>query len=74
MSKLRTRLCLKDIYRYIVTGDKVEILGLNDFEANRTEIKVMYEGRRRYSKFKAANEDARRDAIKVINKYISEVH
>lgn len=72
--KIRTRICLKDIYRYIVTGDKVDILGLTDFEASKKEIKVLYEGERKYVKFKAFDEDNRKEAIKVINKFISEVH
>lgn len=73
-NKIRTRICLKDIYRYIVTGEKVAILGLTDFVATRKEIRVMYEGERVYTKFKTIDENDRHSAITTINKYISEVH
>ena len=72
--KIRTRICLKDIYEYIVTGKSTPILGLTTFEANKKEISVIYEGERKVKRFKAHDEYSRRIAIKTINKYISEVH
>lgn len=74
MNKFRVRLCLKDIYRFIAIGKGVSILGIDAWTATTSAIHVKYEGQRRAKHYKTPNEDARRDAIKQINKYISEVH
>ena len=70
--KIRLRICLKDIYRYIAIGEDVEILGIYKWRATKTAILVVYENGRRKT-YKAINEEERKDAIKIINKYISEV-
>lgn len=74
MSKIRVRLCLKDIYRYIVTGEKCDILGISEWTATATKISIRYEGERRWRHYKTFDEDLRLMAIKKINKRISEVH
>ena len=73
MIKMRTRLCLKDIYRYIVTGESVSILGINSWTATKDKIHVKYENFS-IKHYKAKTEEDRKLAIKTINKYISEVH
>lgn len=71
--KMRVRLCLKDIYRYIVTGLAEPIMGINRWTATIEKIYVEYEdGRLRH--YKAHTERERKEALKIINKYISEVH
>ena len=71
--KYRVRICLKDIYRYIAIGKTVEILGIREWSATAHGIRVTFEnGRRKF--YRAGNEDDRKQAIKIINKYISEVH
>ena len=72
--KFRVRLCLKDIYRFIAIGKAVTILGIDAWTATTNAIYVKYEGDRRTKRYKTVDEDARREAIKQINKYISEVH
>lgn len=74
MSKLRVRLCLKDIYRYIAIGKGVAILGIDTWTATKTCINVKFEGNRHVKYYKTSDEDSRREAIKKINKYITEVH
>lgn len=74
MNKIRVRLCLKDIYRYIAIGKGVTILGITAWTATRTMINVRFEGDRCVKHYKARTEEERRDAIKKINKYITEVH
>ena len=71
--KMRVRLCLKDIYRYIAIGEDVKIDGIYKWKASKTTINVMYENGRRKT-YITRNEDERKNAIKIINKYISEVH
>jgi hypothetical protein len=70
--KIRLRICLKDIYRYIAIGEDVEILGIYKWRATKTGILVVYENGRRKT-YKATTEDDLKNAIKIINKYISEV-
>lgn len=74
MNKLRVRICLKDIYRYIAIGKGVSILGIDAWTATVSAIHVKYEGERRIKHYKTPDEISRRNAIKQINKYISEVH
>lgn len=72
-NKIRVRLCLKDIYRYLSIGEKEEILGIHSWKATLKSINVIYEnGRRKH--YITRTEDERKEAIKIINKYISEVH
>lgn len=72
--KIRVRLCLKDIYRYMAIGETTKILGITEYSASNKEINIRFEGERRTRHFKAINEDARKKAIKIINKHIQEVH
>jgi hypothetical protein len=71
--KLRVRLCLKDIYRYLAIGEITEIDGIEKWTAKLHSITVIYESGRRKI-YRTRTEDERREAIKIINKYISEVH
>ena len=71
--KVRVRLCLKDIYRYMAIGHTVDIDGIYKWSATLKSITVVYSNRERHV-FKTKDEAERRDAIKIINKYISEVH
>lgn len=71
--KLRVRLCLKDIYRYLAIGEKQEILGINKWTATLKSLTIVYENGRR-KVYRTRDEDERKNAIKIINKYISEVH
>ena len=73
MTKFRVRICLKDIYRFIAIGKSVPILGIESWTATTTRIHVRYEGDRRVKHYKTYSEDDRRNAIKIINKKISEV-
>lgn len=71
--KMRVRLCLKDIYRYIVTGLAEPIEGISRWTASEKIISVTYvDGKHR--EYKAYTEFERKQALKIINKYISEVH
>lgn len=73
MNKFRVRMCLKDIYRFIAIGKTVPILGIDAWTATTTRIHVRFEGDRRTKHYKTHDEDSRRQAIKQINKRISEV-
>lgn len=73
MVKIRVRLCLKDIYRYIVTGLSEPIMGIERWTATEKVIHVKYENGR-IKHYKASTEKDRKNALKIINKYISEVH
>jgi hypothetical protein len=70
---IRVRLCLKDIYRYIATGEDVEILGIHSWRATLRRISVTYEDGTKKN-FYTLGEVERKNAIKEINKYITEVH
>lgn len=72
INKFRVRLCLKDIYRYIVTGKTVSIMGIISWTATTKKIHVRYENYVTAS-YKASTEEERQEACKKINKYISEV-
>lgn len=74
MDKTRVRLCLKDIYRFIAIGKSVAILGIDEWTADTKELCIKYEGNKYARHYKAIDEDARKEAIKKINKHISEVH
>lgn len=73
MAKERVRLCLKDIYRYIVTDLAEPILGIRRWKATEKKISVVYENGRNKTYF-TRTEQERKDALKIINKYASEVH
>ena len=73
MNKIRVRLCLKDIYRYIVTELAEPIMGIARWRATPKAIYIKYENGRTKT-YKALTEQERKDALKIINKYISEVH
>ena len=72
-NKIRVRLCLKDIYRYLSIGEKEEILGIYSWSATLMGISIVYDNGRR-KRYRTRTEDERKEAIKIINKYISEVH
>ena len=72
-NRIRVRLCLKDIYRYLSIGEKEEILGIHSWSATLTGISIVYDNGRR-KRYRTRTEDERKEAIKIINKYISEVH
>ena len=63
-NKIRVRICLKDIYRYMAIGVTTEILGIKEYSANNKEILVKFEGERRMRHFKALDEDGRRKVIR----------
>ena len=69
----RVQIRVSDIYRYIVTGETCIIDGILQYIANKQYICVKYEGSRRYTRYKAYNEDLRRLAVKNINKRIGEI-
>ena len=71
--KMRVRLCLKDIYRYIVTELAEPIMGIRKWKASTDYISVEYENGR-IKHYKALTELERKEALKIINKYASEVH
>lgn len=71
--KMRVRLCLKDIYRYIVTELAEPIEGIRRWRASTKLIHVEYENGR-VKNYKALTEEERKSALKIINKYASEVH
>lgn len=71
--KMRVRLCLKDIYRYIVTGLAEPIEGIRRWTASEKGISITYEDGR-HKDYKALTELERKEALKIINKYASEVH
>lgn len=73
MVKMRVRLCLKDLYRYMVTELAEPIMGIRRWKASTKAIKVEYENGRVKS-YKAVTEAERKEALKIINKYASEVH
>lgn len=73
MNKMRVRLCLKDVYRYIVTGLAEPILGIRRWTATEKKIHIEYENGRTKN-YKAITEADRKEALKIINKYASEVH
>lgn len=74
MGKMRVRICLKDVYRFIAIGQATPILGISEWNASNSCIKVRYEGYRNFKKYDTFNEDQRREVITLINKRISEVH
>ena len=71
--KMRVRLCLKDIYRYIVTGLAEPIEGISRWTASEKGLSITYENGR-HKDYKALTELERKQALKIINKYVSEVH
>lgn len=72
-NKMRVRLCLKDIYRFIVTELAEPIDGIERWTATINKIFVRYENGRTKT-YRAKTEKERKEALKIINKYISEVH
>ncbi len=77
--KIRTQLRLGDVYRKIVTNDLVEIKHIDKFTFHAGTLVVKFDNYER-RKFDCVNnngvfdEKLLRNAIKEINKYISEVH
>lgn len=81
MAKIRKRLWLGDIYKYLVEDGNIDrIRGIDCLAVTETKIMAilkMETGKWAKSKafeWPAANEDERRKAVKAINKIISEVH
>ena len=73
MEKIRVRLCLKDVYRYIAINEAEPILGIDDWKATLGGIDVKFEGAKRFKHYDTFSEDGRRHVIKLINKRCSEV-
>lgn len=73
VKKIRVRLCLKDIYRYIVTELAEPIDGIRRWSATTKKISVQYENERQKT-YWTNTEKERKEALKIINKYISEAH
>jgi hypothetical protein len=78
MGKIRKRLWLGDIYKYIVEDGSIDrIKGIDCLSATETKIMAILkqpDGRSRAYEWPAADEDERRKAVKAINKIISEVN
>ena len=77
--KIRTQVRLGDVYRKIVTGDLPEINHIERFTFHAGTLVVKFDNYER-KRFDCASENGifdeklLREAIKTINKYISEVH
>ena len=77
--KMRTQLRLGDVYRKLVTDELVKINHIEELRLRGGNLVVKFDTyeRRRYnclSESGAFDEKLLRNAIKEVNKYISEVH
>lgn len=77
MAKIRKRLWLGDIYRYLVEGQIEQVRGIDCLYVNEYHIRAVLKIENGLSKgfeFPAQTEEERRKAVKAINKHISEVN
>ena len=77
MAKIRKRLWLGDIYRYLVEGQIEHVQGIDCMYVNENHIRAILKigkGLSQAFEFPAQTEEERRKAVKAINKHISEVH
>ena len=71
--KGRKQIRLSDLYRYMVTGIVSNIRGIEDYHATEGRISVEYTKVPGISTYHTDNELDRLEAIKKINKFLSEV-
>lgn len=71
--KARVRFCSIDVYRYLITGEKSKIVGIDNYETDGFYLKVYF------SSGAVSNYEIQKDdktlklAVKNINKYLQEV-
>lgn len=78
-NKIRKQLRLGDIYRYLFTGELPEIAHIKELYFVGNNIEINYDDFVRFSyncngRNGTFDEKALREAVKQINKYITEVH